>query len=142
MVKLEGKAEAVMRWLRGWDGLDGRMKLAAVENRSGDAGFLPGYALATLAEYIDGRCRYEYVFDVSAVLPWSSGADGSNAEAVGLMESFIDWVNGQGERGSFPDWPGAEIHEVGSVYAAPTVQVTQDQRRAKYMFQARIVFTE
>lgn len=142
MLSLEGKTEAVMEWLRGWDGLRGCLKLCAVQNRDGEAVMQPSSAQSVLAEFIGGRKQYEYVFDLGMVLPWSGGADEVNAEAVSLMEGWADWVGAQGAKGSFPEWPGAEIDSVEAVYGLPSVQVSQDQRRARYAFQARIVFKE
>lgn len=142
MLSLRGKTEAVVEWLRGWDGLEGALRLFAVSNTDGDATMQPSSTQSVLAEFIDGRCEYEYLFDLGMVLPWSAGADAVNSDAAALMESFQDWVNAQGRAGSYPDWPGAEINSLGSVYGAPTVQVSQDQRRARYAFQARITFIE
>lgn len=142
MLTLKGKTDAVMDWLRGWDGLEGCLKLCASVNADGDASMQPSSVQQVLTEFIDGRCEYEYVFDLGLMLPWSGGADDTNAEALSLCEGFIDWVNTQGREGSFPEWPGSTINSVGSVYAYPSVQVIQDQRRAKYSFQARITFIE
>lgn len=142
MLTLKGKTDAVMDWLRGWDGLEGCLKLCASVNADGDASMQPSSVQQVLTEFIDGRCEYEYVFDLGLMLPWSGGADDTNAEALSLCEGFIDWVNAQGREGSYPEWPGSTINSVGSVYAYPSVQVIQDQRRAKYSFQARITFIE
>ena len=142
MLNLKGKTEAVMDWLRGWGGLEGCLKLCAISNSDGDASMQPSSVQQVLAEFIDGRCEYEYVFDLGLMLPWSGGADGTNAEAVELCEDFIDWVNAQSGERNLPRWPGATINSLQSVYAYPSVQVTQDQRRAKYSFQARITFIE
>lgn len=142
MLSLQGKTKAVMEWLQGWDGLKGCMKLGALRNVDGDASMQPSSVQQVLAEFIDGRKEYEYVFDLGLVLPWSGGSDDVNAEAMALCEGFIDWVNAQGAAGLSPDWPGAEIEGVEGVYAYPSVQVTQDQRRARYAFQARITFIE
>lgn len=140
-MKIEGKTKAAVEWAKGWEDLDGFLKLNAILNEEDDAAFTTIYSDSQGEPFIDGTARREYTFGLRLVLPWSDGHDLINAEAEQLMEKWIDWVDSQYPE-NIPNWEGAEIEDIYSLYDVPDVIVYQEDSLATYNFQARIVYVE
>lgn len=140
-MKIEGKTNAALEWAKTWDELDGLLKLNAILNEDGDAGFTTSYNDAQGEPFIDGTARHEYIFGLRLVLPWSDGHNKINAEAELLMEKWRDWVDEQFPH-NIPNWEGAEIEGIFALYDVPAIMVYQEDSLATYDFQAKIIYVE
>lgn len=140
-MKMEGKAEAALKWAKTWPELDEFLKMNAILTEDGDASLTTVYGDAKGMPFIDGTARHQFTFGLRMMLPWSDGYDPTNAQAERLIERWRDWVDEQFPA-NIPDWPGAEIDAIESLYDVPAVTVYQDDSLAEYNFQARITYIE
>lgn len=143
-MNVTGKTEAVKAWLGGCPELGEYLKLNATEMQSGEVSMLTDYNTATLREFIDGSKERAYTFGVALVKSWSSGFDGTNAEAMQFGEALADWLANQYAAGNVPDLgEGCEVVRIEPLQNVPTLSnVQQDEQLARYTFQARIIYRE
>lgn len=143
MSSIQGKTDAVVTWAKGWPELDGYLKLNAVSTEAGEHALNTVYNDVAVTEYVDGTAKREYTFALIMIAEWSDGFDGINAEANRLGESWIDWVAGQ-YPDNVPDFgQNASISKIEPLYNVPSLaMVYQEDSLAKYMFQAKITYTE
>ena len=140
---LKDKTPAVFDWLLTWPELDGYLKLNALLAQPREASFNVVPNEAVVESFIDGTARRRYTFQLKAVLPWSDGYDGVNAEADALVSSWHDWVSAQYGEGNVPLWTGAEITDIRPTENAPLLSfVYQDEGLAEYVFEAVIDYEE
>lgn len=140
---LKDKTPGVFDWLLTWPELDGYLKLNAILAQPNQASLNVVPNEAVVEAFIDGTARRRYTFQLKAVLPWSDGYDGVNAEADALVASWHDWVAAQYAAGNLPLWEGAEITDIRPTENAPALSfVYQDEGLAEYVFEAVIDFEE
>lgn len=136
------KTKAVFEWAKGWDGLDGYLKLNAIISQDGEASIDPGASDEVIETYIDGTKDRAYTFDLRIVVPWSSGTNEVNMEAQELASDWYDWVERQ-YPANVPDWPGAEITGIVPDFNIPSLNaVYQNDGLAEYVIEATIYYTE
>jgi hypothetical protein len=140
---LKNKTPAVFDWLLTWPELDGYLKLNAILAQPNQAAFNVVPNEAVVETFIDGTARRRYTFQLKAVLPWSDGYDGVNADADRLVASWHDWVAEQYRNGNVPLWEGAQITDIRPTENAPGLNfVYQDEGLAEYVFEAVIDYEE
>lgn len=143
MAKIEGKTKAALEWAKGWDKLDGYLKLNALITEDGDATFNTSYNDVSVAEYNDGTAKRQYTFQLRVIAPWSDGYDPVNIQAEQLAASWLDWVAEQYKLGNLPEWEGADIISIRPAQNAPALNaVFQEDSLAEYMIQAVITYIE
>lgn len=140
-MKMEGKVEAALAWAKTWPELDDFLKLNAILTEESDAALTTVYGDSKGEPFIDGTARHQFTFGLRMMLPWSDGHDPTNTKAEELIVKWRDWVDEQYPI-NVPDWPGADIEDIRSLYDVPAVTVYQDESVAEYNFQARITYTE
>lgn len=138
---MEGKVDAALKWAKTWPELDEFLKLNAILTKDGDAALTTVFSDAKGTPFIDGTARHQFTFGLRMMLDWSDGHDPTNAQAERLIEQWRDWVDEQFPA-NIPNWPGAEIEAIESLYDVPAITVYQDDSLAEYNFQARITYTE
>lgn len=149
MASITGKTDAVVAWAKGWPELDGYLKLNAVSTEAGEHAIntVPSgssvYNDIGIVEYVDGTAKREYTFALVMIADWSDGFDNVNAEANRLGESWVDWVASQ-YPDNVPDFGDkTSISKIEPLYNMPSLaMVYQEDSLAKYMFQAKITYTE
>lgn len=140
---LKNKTPAVFDWLLTWPELDGYLKLNAILAQANQAAFNVVPNEAVVESFIDGTARRRYTFQLKAVLPWSDGYDGVNADADRLVASWHDWVAEQYQKGNLPLWEDAQITDIRPTENAPGLNfVYQDEGLAEYVFEAVIDYEE
>lgn len=142
-MKMEGKTQAAFEWAKGWEKLDGFLKLNALINQDGDATFSTAYNDREVIGYNDGTAKREYTFQLRVIAPWSDGYDSTNVEAERMATEWYDWVAEQFEKGNLPQWEGANIIGIDPINNAPALNaVFQDDSTAEYVIQALITYIE
>ena len=142
-MKMEGKTDAALEWAKGWEKLDGFLKLNALINQEGEATFTTAYNDRIVTKYNDGTAKREYTFQLRLIAPWSDGYDSTNIEAERLATEWYDWVSAQYELGNVPDWDGANIESIEPINNAPALNaVFQEDSTAEYVIQAIITYIE
>lgn len=139
-----GKTNAVLDWAKGWPELGGYLKLNALNTETvGDAALITDYNDYAINEYIDGTADRYFTVDLRMVLSWSDGFDGTNSEAVRLMESWMEWVAEQYPR-NVPDFGhNATVTDIQPLQNVPVPSmVYAENQTAEYSFSARIFYTE
>lgn len=141
MMNRRQKKDALIAWAKTWPHLDDYLKLNAILTDEGEAS-LNTISKETQPEqvFIDGTDDIEYTFQLKLVLPWSDGYDPVNAEALALMEDWMDWVDEQ-YPSNIPEWDGT-IHSIEAVEDEPSVMVYQEESLATYNFIVKISYTE
>jgi len=140
---IAGKTDAVKAWLETWPGLDGYLKLNAVEMTPGEFSVQTVFNDSFRREFIGGKKERIYTFALVLVADWSSGFDDVNAEANKIGEEWLDWVDRQYAEGNLPDFGDASIRKIQSVQNVPGLSAVYDEdMTAQYMFQAAITYWE
>lgn len=143
MAHIEGKAEAVKKWLQTWDGLSDYVRLNALPTEAGAAAVNVSYTDLAEREFINGTADRVYLFSLVLMADWSDGYDDVNARAIRLGEKWLDWVSSQYEAGNTPDFGDGVITAIEPVYNTPAVAaVYEESHVAKYLFQAKIKYRE
>ena len=66
-------------------------------------------------KYVDGMRLMRMQFEIRQVKPLNRDSNSSaNAEEMQTVKDFLDWINLQGESGSFPDWGEVEIMDMST----------------------------
>lgn len=137
------KAAAFLEWAKGWEPLEGYLKLNALTIAPGEASTSPEASERVIRSYIDGTADRVYRAQMRIVLRWSDGYDDVNAEADALANSWAAWVNSQYQLGNVPAWEGAEITDIRTAENMAALNVAmQDDSTAIYLFTAEIYYTE
>lgn len=141
MASIEGKADALQKWLKGWDGIGDYLKLNAAVHDAGEAAVNIVYNDHVLRRYIDGSTERDYTFELLLVTDWSAGFDTINAEALNLGARWLDWVERQYPV-NVPEGFGS-VTAIEPLYNTPSLKsVDEDGQTAVYSFQARITYRE
>lgn len=140
-MRRQGKVDAALAWAKTWPRLDDFLKLNAISANDDEAALTTVYGDSKGEPFIDGTARHVMTFGLRMVLPWSDGYDPTNAEAERLIEEWQDWVDEQFPQ-NIPDFDGAEIEGIRSLYDVPAITVYQEDSQAEYNFQAAITYTE
>lgn len=142
MAEVEGKATALKKWLKGWEGVQGHIKLSAINAETSDKSLNIVENDHVLQKYIDGTAKREYTFALKMMVEWSNSFDTINDESQALMDSWLDWVAVQ-YPDNVPQWEHAKITNIEPLYNVSALSnVYQDEGLAEYMFQAKITYEE
>lgn len=137
------KIDALVEWAKGWPGLEGYIKLNAINAQAGDSAINTDFNDVALVEYINGTAQREMTLQMRVMAEWSGGFDSTNADALKFATSWRDWVADQYRLGNVPKWESAEIEAIEPLYNIAALNaVYQDEGLAEYLFAARIVYTE
>lgn len=137
MSQASGISAAIYEWAKGY-GLEG-LTLNGTTEEPGQRS-LQTSAATTTTEYISGARERTVQFALVLVEPWSEMDDGLNSTALQEGERWLDWVNAQMPSNP-PDLGTREVVEIETDDDAPLlVQVYPDAMRAKYQFQAHIIY--
>lgn len=140
--KIQGKADKLLDWLKGWEGFDDYLKLNALVTKENDSSLNIIVNDELVDEFIDGTAIRDFTFQVKMVLPWSDGYDTTNAEAFDTMSSLLDWLDDQIPTNK-PEWEGAEIMELILINNAPSFDyVHEGDEVAEYSVAAKIRYKE
>lgn len=140
--KINGKAERLLEWIKGWDGFDGYAKLNAIVTQEGDASLNIVVNDDVVEPYIDGTALRDYTFMIKMILPWSDGFDPVNVESGNTAASLLDWIDGQFPH-NLPDWERADIRGITLVNNAPSLDtVDTEESIAEYSVIAKIRYVE
>lgn len=143
-MKVSGKTDAVVRWLKTYDGIGKYLKLNAVDMKADERAVNVVYNDAKVREFIDGTVERKYTFALVMVADWSDGFDTANAEAMAFGEEWLDWVARQFGEGNVPDLgEGCTIRAIEPLQNVPALAAAyQDVQLARYQFQAAITYWE
>lgn len=142
MAEITGKAKAVLEWAKGWEELDGFLKLNALITQEGQATLNTVTNDSIVQKYIDGTAIRHYTVQLKVITSWSDGYDPVNVEAERLASSWLDWVNRQFPE-NVPEWEGADITGIEALQNAPALnRVFENDSLAEYVIQAQITYIE
>jgi hypothetical protein len=143
-MRVQGKTDAVVKWLKTYDGIGKYLKLNAVDMKADERAVNVVYNDAKVREFIDGTVERRYTFSLVMVADWSEGFDSTNAEAMEFGEEWLDWVARQFQAGNVPNF-GDEciIRAIEPLQNVPALAAAyQDVQLARYQFQAAITYWE
>lgn len=140
--KIKGKADALVEWLKGWEGFDDYLKLNALVTKEGDASVNIVVNDAEVEKYIDGTAIRDFTFQIKSVQPWSDGYDQTNVDAVEGLSALLDWLDDQLPDNK-PNWEGADITELILLNNAPSLDyVHETDELAEYSITAKLRYKE
>lgn len=94
--------------------------------------------------YVTGKTQKEYGFSIVIVKAYSSEQDDLNLEAMNFAQAFMDWIDGQNEKKEFPEFgEDCTVERIENLQNMPNLSgVNYNAGLARYMIQARIIYTE
>lgn len=139
---IQGKAQKLIDWAKGWEGFNDYLKLNALVNKEGDASLNIVANDRIIIEYIDGVCKREFTVQFKMVLPWSDGYDPVNIESEETASSLLDWLDKQWPD-NVPEWDNCNIYEIVTTSNAPQLDFVREQDElAEYSVQIIIRYEE
>lgn len=133
------KYEKIYEWLQEYSGLQGFLYFNTSELNDGSASMNSTTGDRRIKEYIDGSYEAALDFGVSFVKMYDTEQSDLNIEAMGIGESFINWIEENADKLSFGD--NFIIDEVVSLNNSPMVSCDIQNALAKYQFTARVTYT-
>jgi hypothetical protein len=105
---------------------------------------ITNYSDKVRKKYITGDVQKEYGFSIIIVKPYSSEQDDLNLEAMNFAQAFMDWMDEQNEKKEYPDMGGnCTVEKMENLQNMPNLSgVNYEQGLARYMIQARVIYTE
>lgn len=105
---------------------------------------ITNYSDKIVKKYITGKVQKQYGFTIIIVKSYSSDDDDLNLEAMNFAQEFMDWLDGQNEKKDFPDFgEKCTVEKIENLQNMPNLAgINEKEGLARYMIQARIVYTE
>ena len=105
---------------------------------------ITNYSDRVRKKYITGETEKEYCFTIIVVKSYSSDADDLNLEAMNFGQAFMDWLEEQDRQKNYPDFgENCRIRKMENLQNMPNLSgVNIQEGLARYMIQARIIYTE
>lgn len=95
-------------------------------------------------KFVTGKVQKEYGFSIIIVKSYSTDQDDLNLEAMNFAQAFMDWLEEQNDNRNFPDFgDNCVVEKMENLQNMPNLSgVNYDEGLARYMMQARIIYTE
>ena len=105
---------------------------------------ITNYSDKVIKNYITGDKQKEYGFSIIIIKPYSSEEDDLNLEAMNFAQAFMDWLDEQNEKREYPDFgKNCTVEKIENLQNMPNLSgVNYEAGLARYMIQARIIYTE
>lgn len=105
---------------------------------------ITNYSDKVVKEFITGKVQKQYGFTIIIVKSYSSDEDDLNIEAMNFAQEFMDWIDTQNKKKEFPDFgENCTIEKIENIQNMPNLAgVSEKESLARYMIQARILYTE
>lgn len=105
---------------------------------------ITNYSDKVVKEFVTGKVQKQYGFTIIIVKSYSSEEDDLNLEAMNFAQEFMDWLDAQNEKRDFPDFgEKCTVEKIENLQNMPNLAgVNAQEGLARYMIQARIVYTE
>lgn len=105
---------------------------------------ITNYSDKVVKKYITGKVQKQYGFTIIIVKSYSSDDDDLNIEAMNFAQEFMDWLDAQNEKKDFPDFgEKCTVEKIENLQNMPNLAgINEKEGLARYMIQARIVYTE
>lgn len=105
---------------------------------------ITNYSDKVVKEFITGKVQKQYGFTIIIVKSYSSDEDDLNIEAMNFAQEFMDWIDTQNKKKEFPDFgENCTIEKIENIQNMPNLAgVNEKESLARYMIQARILYTE
>lgn len=105
---------------------------------------ITNYSDKVIKNYITGDKQKEYGFSIMIIKPYSSEEDDLNLEAMNFAQAFMDWLDEQNGKREYPDFgENCTVEKIENLQNMPNLSgVNYEAGLARYMIQARIIYTE
>lgn len=105
---------------------------------------ITNYSDKVRKRYITGETQKEYGFSIIIVKAYSSNQDDLNLEAMNFAQAFMEWLDEQNKKKVYPDFgEKCTIEKMENLQNMPNLSgVNYEAGLARYMIQARIIYTE
>lgn len=105
---------------------------------------ITSYSDKVVKRFVTGKERKQYGFTIVIVKQYSSEGDDLNLEAMNFAQAFMDWLEEQNQSCVFPDFgENCEVEKIENLQNMPNLSgVNYKAGLARYMIQARIIYTE
>lgn len=105
---------------------------------------ITNYSDKVKKKYITGKVQKEYGFSIIIVKAYSSELDDLNLEAMNFTQAFMDWLDEKNDKKEYPDLgENCTVEKIENLQNMPNLAgVNYEAGLARYMIQARIIYTE
>lgn len=105
---------------------------------------ITNYSDKIVKKFITGKVQKQYGFTFIIVKSYSSDEDDLNIEAMNFAQEFMDWMDTQNKKKEFPDFgEKCTVEKIENLQNMPNLAgVSEKESLARYMIQARILYTE
>lgn len=105
---------------------------------------ITNYSDKVRKKFITGEAQKEYGFSIIIVKEYSSESDDLNLETMNFAQAFMEWLDEQNKKKVYPDFgEKCTIEKMENLQNMPNLSgVNYEAGLARYMIQARIIYTE
>lgn len=105
---------------------------------------ITNYSDKVRKKYIRCGSEKEYGFTILITKTYSSEQDDLNLEAMNFCQAFMDWLENQDRKKSYPEFPDScQIRKMECLQNMPNLAgVNAEEGLARYMIQCRIIYFE
>lgn len=109
-----------------------------------DISFLTNYAAKIRKKYIRVGAEKEYGFTIVITKHFSDSTDDLNLEAMNFAQGFMDWVDDQDRKKSYPDFgDNCQVKKIENLQNMPNLAtVDWENMIAQYMLQCKVIYFE
>ena len=113
-------------------------------DQEGDISFLTNYSAKVRRKYIRVGAEKEYGFTIVITKPFSDGTDDLNLGAMNFAQEFMDWIDEQDRKKSYPDFGDkCQVKKIENLQNMPNLAtVDWENMLAQYMLQCRVIYFE
>ena len=106
--------------------------------------FITNYSDKIRKKYIRAGSEKEYGFTILITKSYSVDQDDLNLEAMNFCQAFMDWMEEQDRKKSYPEFPeNCQIRKMECLQNMPNLAgVNAKEGLARYMIQCRVVYYE
>ena len=109
-----------------------------------DISFLTNYAAKIRKKDLRVGAEKEYGFTIVITQHFSDSTDDLNLEAMNFAQGFMDWVDDQDRKKSYPDFgDNCRVKKIENLQNMPSLAtVDWENMIAQYMLQCRVIYFE
>ena len=113
-------------------------------DQEGDISFLTNYSAKVRRKYIRVGAEKEYGFTIVITKYFSDGTDDLNIGAMNFAQEFMDWIDEQDRKKSYPDFGDkCQVKKIENLQNMPNLAtVDWENMLAQYMLQCRVIYFE